>query len=200
MTSVDVVTGLIKSNVPSRIACTVASQVDSRTILDGVGAEKLLGRGDMLFAPVGSTRPERVQGAFVSDPEVESVCTFIRAKNGNAVYDEKFTEKMKEFSAEIAKGGSKGEDVVVTEDAKDDPKYLEAVRVAVEEGKMSTSLLQRRLGLGYGRAAKLIDRMQSEGIVSPPDGSKPRAVLITYDEFLERFVDDGFDTVDDDPE
>lgn len=198
--SVDVVTGLIKSNVPSRIACTVASQVDSRTILDGVGAEKLLGRGDMLFSPVGSTRPERVQGAFVSDKEVESVCNFIRANNGNAVYDEKFTEKMKEFSAEIAKAGSKGDDVVVTEDAKDDPKYLEAVRVAVEEGKMSTSLLQRRLGLGYGRAAKLIDRMQAEGIVSPPDGSKPRAVLITSDEFLERFVDDDFDAANGDSE
>ena len=195
--SVDVVTGLIKSNVPSRIACTVASQVDSRTILDGVGAEKLLGRGDMLFSPVGSNRPERVQGAFVSDREVESLCNFIRAKNGNAVYDEKFTEKMKEFSAEIAKGGNKGEDVVVTEDAKDDPKYLEAVRVAVEEGKMSTSLLQRRLGLGYGRAAKLIDRMQAEGIVSPPDGSKPRTVLITSDEFLERYVDNGFDAAGD---
>lgn len=190
--SVDVVTGLIKSNVPSRIACTVASQVDSRTILDGVGAEKLLGRGDMLFSPVGSTRPERVQGAFVSDKEVESVCNFIRAKNGNAVYDEKFTEKMKEFSAEIAKAGSKAEDVVVSDDAKDDNKYLDAVRVAMEEGKMSTSLLQRRLGLGYGRAAKLIDRMQAEGIVSPPDGSKPRSVLITADEFMERFANDEF--------
>ena len=192
--SVDVVTGLIKSNVPSRIACTVASQVDSRTILDGVGAEKLLGRGDMLFSPVGSTRPERVQGAFVSDKEVESVCTFIRAKNGNAVYDEKFTTKMKEFSAEIARAGNKAEDVVVTEDAKDDPKYLDAVRVAVEEGRMSTSLLQRKLGLGYGRAAKLIDRMQSEGIVSPPEGSKPRSVLITGDEFLERFVNNDFNS------
>lgn len=190
--SVDVVTGLIKSNVPSRIACTVASQVDSRTILDGVGAEKLLGRGDMLFSPVGSTRPERVQGAFVSDKEVESVCNFIRAKNGNAVYDEKFTEKMKEFSAEIARSGNKADDVVVSDDAKDDNKYLDAVRVAMEEGKMSTSLLQRRLGLGYGRAAKLIDRMQAEGIVSPPDGSKPRSVLITADEFMERFANDEF--------
>ncbi len=198
--SVDVVTGLIKSNVPSRIACTVASQVDSRTILDGVGAEKLLGRGDMLFAPVGSTRPERVQGAFVSDKEVESVCNFIRAKNGNAVYDEKFTEKMKELSAEISKAANKADDVVVSDDAKDDTKYLDAVRVAMEEGKMSTSLLQRRLGLGYGRAAKLIDRMQAEGIVSPPDGSKPRSVLITADEFFERFANDEFSSKEDSEE
>ena len=180
--SVDVVTGLIKSNVPSRIACTVASQVDSRTILDTVGAEKLLGRGDMLYAPVGSMRPERVQGAFVSDREVETICNFIRAKNGNAVYDEKFTQKMKEFSAQVANKGNRGEEIPVSEDAKDDPKYLDAVRVAVEEGRMSTSLLQRKIEVGYGRAAKLIDRMQAEGIVSPPDGSKPRSVLITKED------------------
>ncbi len=192
--SVDVVTGLIKSNVPSRIACTVASQVDSRTILDMVGAEKLLGRGDMLYAPVGSMRPERVQGAFVDEKEVENICNFIRARNGNAVYDEKFTQKMKEFSAQVAAGkGGKAEDVAVSEDAKDDPKYLDAVRVAVEEGRMSTSLLQRKIEVGYGRAAKLIDRMQAEGIVSPPDGSKPRSVLITKEDYLERFVDGDFE-------
>lgn len=190
--SVDVVTGLIKSNVPSRIACTVASQVDSRTILDMVGAEKLLGRGDMLYSPVGSMRPERVQGAFVSDKEVENICNFIRAKNGNAVYDEKFTRKMKEFSAQVAGKNNKGEEVAVSEDVKDDPKYLDAVRVAVEEGRMSTSLLQRKIEVGYGRAAKLIDRMQAEGIVSPPDGSKPRSVLITKEDYLERFVDGEF--------
>ena len=191
--SVDVVTGLIKSNVPSRIACTVASQVDSRTILDMVGAEKLLGRGDMLYSPVGSMRPERVQGAFVSDKEVENICNFIRAKNGNAVYDEKFTRKMKEFSAQVAGKNNKGEEVAVSEDVKDDPKYLDAVRVAVEEGRMSTSLLQRKIEVGYGRAAKLIDRMQAEGIVSPPDGSKPRSVLITKEDYLERFVDGEFE-------
>ena len=191
--SVDVVTGLIKSNVPSRIACTVASQVDSRTILDMVGAEKLLGRGDMLYSPVGSMRPERVQGAFVDEKEVENICNFIRAKNGNAVYDEKFTCKMKEFSAQVAGKGGKGEEIAIADDVKDDPKYLDAVRVAVEEGRMSTSLLQRKIEVGYGRAAKLIDRMQAEGIVSPPDGSKPRSVLITKEDYLERFVDGDFD-------
>ncbi len=192
--SVDVVTGLIKSNVPSRIACTVASQVDSRTILDMNGAEKLLGRGDMLYSPVGSMRPERVQGAFVSEKEVENICNFIRAKNGSAVYDEKFTEKMKEFSAQVAAGkGGKADDVTVSDDAKEDPKYLDAVRVAIEEGRMSTSLLQRKIEVGYGRAAKLIDRMQAEGIVSPPDGSKPRTILITKEEYLERFADGAFD-------
>ena len=191
--SVDVVTGMIKSNVPSRIACTVASQVDSRTILDMVGAEKLLGRGDMLYSPVGSMRPERVQGAFVDEKEVENICNFIRAKNGNAVYDEKFTCKMKEFSAQVAGKGGKGEEIAIADDVKDDPKYLDAVRVAVEEGRMSTSLLQRKIEVGYGRAAKLIDRMQAEGIVSPPDGSKPRSVLITKEDYLERFVDGDFD-------
>lgn len=191
--SVDVVTGLIKSNVPSRIACTVASQVDSRTILDTVGAEKLLGRGDMLYAPVGCMRPERVQGAFVSDKEVETICNFIRAKNGNAVYDEKFTQKMKEFSAQVANKGNRGEEIPISDDAKDDPKYLDAVRLAVEENKVSTSLLQRKIGIGYGRAAKLIDRMQAEGIVSAPDGAKPRSLLITKEEYLERFVDGEFD-------
>ena len=194
--SVDVVTGLIKSNVPSRIACTVASQVDSRTILDMVGAEKLLGRGDMLYSPVGSMRPERVQGAFVDEKEVENICNFIRAKNGNAVYDEKFTCKMKEFSAQVAGKGGKGEEIAIADDVKDDPKYLDAVRVAVEEGRMSTSLLQRKIEVGYGRAAKLIDRMQAEGIVSPPDGSKPRSVLITKEDYLERFVDGDFDASD----
>ena len=191
--SVDVVTGLIKSNVPSRIAFTVASQVDSRTILDVAGAEKLIGKGDMLFAPVGAMGFTRVQGAFVDEKEVESICEFIRATNGSAVYDERFTNKMKEFSAQC---GQKGKNAA-TADASplpeggkgDDSKYSDAVRIAVEEKKISTSLLQRKLTIGYSRAAKLIDRMQEEGLVSAPDGSKPRTVLITPEEYIEKFVD-----------
>ncbi len=193
--SVDVVTGLIKSNIPSRIACTVASQTDSRTILDGGGAEKLLGRGDMLYAPVGSMRPTRVQGAFVSDKEVESVCDFVRRNNGTAVYDENFTSKMKEFSAQFA---SKGKNAPGLPDPSlgelggdgEDAKYMDALRIFIEEGRVSTSLLQRKLSIGYGRAAKMIDRMEEDGYVSAADGNKARNILLTKEEFIEKFVEE----------
>ena len=190
--SVDVVTGLIKSNIPSRIAFTVASQVDSRTILDVAGAEKLIGKGDMLFAPVGAMGFTRVQGAFVDEKEVENICDFIRATNGTASYDERFTSKMKELSAQCGSKGKGGGDSSPLPEggAKgDDSKYSDAVRIAVEEKKISTSLLQRKLEIGYSRAAKLIDRMQAEGIVSAPDGSKPRTSLITPEEYIARFID-----------
>ena len=190
--SVDVVTGLIKSNIPSRIAFTVASQVDSRTILDVAGAEKLIGRGDMLFAPVGAMGFTRVQGAFVDEKEVENICEFIRVTNGTAVYDERFTSKMKELSAQCGKKGKGEADLGALPEGVgkgDDAKYSDAVRIAVEEKKISTSLLQRKLEIGYSRAAKLIDRMQAEGIVSAPDGSKPRAILITPEEYIEKFIE-----------
>ncbi|MBQ8440942.1 MAG: DNA translocase FtsK 4TM domain-containing protein [Clostridia bacterium] len=191
--SADVVTGLIKANVPSSIAFAVKSQIDSRVILDHGGAEALTGRGDMLFVPIGSMRDTRVQGAFVDDKEVEKICDFIRANNGTAHYDEKFTAKLKELAAQC--GGSKAksnDDIPISADGEkgDDPKYADAVRVAVEEKRVSTSLLQRKLEIGYGRAAKIIDRMQAEGIVSPPDGSKPRTILITPEQYLERFFDE----------
>ncbi len=190
--SVDVVTGLIKSNIPSRIAFTVASQVDSKTILDYAGAEKLAGRGDMLFAPIGALKPARVQGAFVDEKEVERICEFLRATNGTAKFDEGFISKLKELAAQCGnKGKGGGEPSAMSDgsDSKDDSLYSDAVRVAVEENRISTSLLQRKLSVGYGRAAKLIDRMQAEGIVSPPDGSKPRSVLITADDYIARFID-----------
>ena len=190
--SVDVVTGLIKANVPSSIAFAVKSQMDSRVILDHGGAEALLGRGDMLFVPIGAMRDTRVQGAFVDDKEVESICEFIRSTNGVAEYDEHFIAKLKELAAQCGnKGKASNDDLPVGADGEkgDDPKYADAVRVAIEEKRISTSLLQRKLEVGYSRAAKLIDRMQSEGIVSPPDGSKPRAILITPEEYLARFVD-----------
>ncbi len=191
--SVDVVTGLIKSNIPSRIAFTVSSQVDSRTILDNVGAEKLSGRGDMLFAPIGALKPSRVQGAFVDEKEVEKICEFIRATNGTAEYDERFISKLKALAAQCGtkgKGGGElpsggGEDG----DKGSDAKYAEAVRVVIEEKRASTSLLQRRLEIGYSRAAKILDRMQAEGLISPPDGAKPRTILITAEQYMERFVD-----------
>lgn len=198
--SVDVVTGLIKSNVPSRIAFTVASQVDSKTILDYAGAEKLAGRGDMLFAPIGAMKPARVQGAFVDEKEVERICEFLRANNGDAKYDEGFISKLKELAAQCGNKSKGGEPSALSDtgDGKDDSLYSNAVRVAVEENRISTSLLQRKLSIGYGRAAKLIDRMQSEGIVSPPDGAKPRTVLITAQEYIARFVDGKNEDKDDD--
>ena len=191
--SADVVTGLIKANVPSRIAFAVKSQVDSRVILDHIGAEALTGRGDMLFVPIGSMRDTRVQGAFVDDKEVERICEFIRATNGTAEYDEKFIAKLKELAAQCGNKGRAGGDIVPSAgedgDKGADSKYADAVRIAIEEKRISTSLLQRKLEIGYSRAAKLIDRMQSEGYVSPPDGSKPRSILITAEEYMEKFID-----------
>ncbi len=192
--SVDVITGLIKANIPSRIACTVASQIDSRTILDIAGAEKLIGRGDMLFAPVGSSKPMRVQGAFVSEAEVENIVTFIKENNSKAKYNADFISKIEEEAAKCGmskKGGGAsggGADADVGGSDGEDSKFRDAVKLAIEEGKISTSLMQRRLGVGYGRAAKIIDTMEQMGYVSKPDGNKPRRVLITMDEYMRRVV------------
>lgn len=202
--SVDVITGLLKSNLPSRIACTVASQVDSRTILDRAGAEKLLGKGDMLFNPTGAKQPIRVQGAFLSDGEVEKICEFVRATNGTAHYDENFTKLMKEYSAQCGKKGKEDAEMPDASDGSvhEDSKYAEAVRVAVELRQISTSMLQRKIGVGYSRGAKLLDRMEAEGIVTKQDGSKPRDVLMSTEQYIARFVEgdgsaDGDDGDDD---
>ena len=186
--SVDVITGLIKANIPSRIACTVASQVDSRTIIDIAGAEKLIGRGDMLFAPVGSAKPLRVQGAFVTENEVDSICTFIRENNSKAKYNSEFINRIEEEAGKVGAGkkGQSGDAMPMDAGEGGDSKFQAAVKLAVEEGKISTSLMQRRLGVGYGRAAKIIDTMEEMGYVSKPDGNKPRRVLITMDEYLNR--------------
>ena len=188
--SVDVITGLIKANIPSRIACTVASQVDSRTIIDIAGAEKLIGRGDMLFAPVGAAKPMRVQGAFVSEAEVEKIVSFIKANNSAARYNSDFINSMEENAKNCGMLGKKGGAVAMDSDGGSDDggdsKFHDAVKLAVEEGKISTSLMQRRLGVGYGRAAKIIDTMEELGYVSKPDGNKPRRVLITMEEYMTR--------------
>ena len=200
--SVDVITGLIKANIPSRIACTVASQTDSRTILDIAGAEKLIGRGDMLFAPVGSSKPMRVQGAFVSETEVENIVTYIRDNNAAAKYNSEFIHRIEEEAAKC--GMSKKNAQAAAFDSSDDEaeggdsKFNEAVKLAIEEGKISTSLMQRRLGVGYGRAAKIIDAMEERGYVSKPDGNKPRRVLITMEEYMRRKMDDELDDIPDD--
>ena len=191
--SVDVITGLIKANIPSRIACTVASQIDSRTILDMAGAEKLIGRGDMLFAPVGSSKPMRVQGAFVSDSEVENIVTFVKTHNSTARYNADFISSMEANAKNV---GAKKSDMSASYDDSDDgasgggdAKFDEAVKIAIESGKISTSLLQRRLGVGYGRAAKLIDLMEEKGYVSPANGTKPREILITMNDYMNQKAD-----------
>ncbi len=183
--SVDVITGLIKANVPSRIAFTTVSQIDSRTIIDTAGAEKLIGRGDMLFSPVGSIKPVRVQGSFVSDEEVDAVTTFIKQNYGVKDYDQSVMDSI-EREAQLCQNKKSTTLGDGDEEANDgDPMLKPAIQLAVESGKISTSLIQRRLQLGYGRAAKLIDTMQDMGIVGPPQGSKPREVLISKQDYME---------------
>ena len=198
--SVDVITGLIKANVPSRIACTVTSQVDSRTIIDVAGAESLIGRGDMLFSPVGSSKPMRVQGAFVSDNEVEKIVSYISENNGKAKYNNDFINRIEVEAAKCGMG-KKGAATAAVEDMPEveggDSKFRDAVKLAIETGKISTSLMQRRLGVGYGRAAKMIDTMEQMGYVSAQDGNKPRQVLITMDEYMRRVMDGELGEVQD---
>ncbi len=196
--SVDVITGLIKANIPSRIACTVTSQVDSRTIIDVAGAENLIGYGDMLFAPVGSSKPMRVQGAFVSDNEVEQIVDFIRQNNGAVKYNSDFIKSMEENAKACGNSKKSGGATVEADlggESNDggDPKFGEAVHLAITEGKISTSLMQRKLGVGYGRAAKIIDTMEEMGYVSAADGTKPRRVLITMEEYLRRTAESSDD-------
>jgi S-DNA-T family DNA segregation ATPase FtsK/SpoIIIE len=165
--SVDVITGLIKANFPSRISFRVATRVDSRTVLDSMGAEHLLGKGDMLFLPPGSSRLTRVHGAYVTESETNRVVDFWKAQ-AEPEYDESFL---------LTPPSEEELDDAETFDGEQDPMYQDAVRVVLELGKASTSTLQRRLRLGYGRAARILDMMQREGIIGPPDGSKPREVI-----------------------
>lgn len=192
--SVDVITGLIKANIPSRIAFTVSSQVDSRTIIDKAGAENLIGRGDMLFNPVGAQKPMRVQGAFVSETDVEEVVSYIKNMNANnGSYSNEVLEQIEQEAARCGsgkKGGAQAAGKEEMDGEEEDPMLRNAIELAVDSGKISTSLIQRRLSLGYGRAAKLIDRMEQLGYVSAPDGSKPREVLITKQEFMEMVLRD----------
>ncbi len=192
--SVDVITGLIKANIPSRIAFTVASAVDSRTIIDTVGADKLIGRGDMLYAPVGATKPMRVQGTFVSESEVERVVTFIKEHNEKAEYNEEFTRNIDVEAAKCGVGKKRGEQMSIDDfdgigGAKrdnEDPKLWEAMEAIAGSEKIGTSALQRKLGLGYGRAAKIIDRMEELGFVGADPGNKQgRKVYITKQDVME---------------
>jgi len=172
--SVDVITGLIKANFPARISFRVASKVDSRTILDSNGAESLLGRGDMLYLPAGSARLHRIHGPLVSEDEITEVCDFWRDQ-AQAKYQEELLEAPKEDNGKAGEGS--GDADAEGGDDVDDDLYQDAVRVVCDAGRASTSTLQRRLRIGYGRAARLIDLMEKDGIVGPPDGTKPREVL-----------------------
>ena len=176
--SVDVITGLIKANVPSRIAFAVSSQIDSRTILDQVGAEKLLGKGDMLFYPASASKPVRVQGAFVSDNEVEKIVDFVKS-NGVATYNEDILEEIEKSNK------SDGQLEKEAEEDDTDPLLMDAIDTVVEVGQASTSFIQRRFKVGYARAGRIIDQMEARGIISGYEGSKPRQVLITLEKLNE---------------
>ena len=192
--SVDVITGVIKANIPSRIACKVMSNTDSRTILDQKGAEDLLDKGDMLFFPAGKPKPARVQGAFVSDGEVEEIMEFLKAQGGDGEnYDSEVMEEIQRNAQRCNKKNSddSGDDDGAGEDNSgylNDQKFLDAVNIAVTTGKISTALLQRKLSIGYGRAAKYVDIMEDMGIVSESNGQKAREVLITRDEWHEKLA------------
>jgi S-DNA-T family DNA segregation ATPase FtsK/SpoIIIE len=167
--STDVITGVIKTNIPSRIAFSVASYIDSRTILDTSGAEKLLGKGDMLYLPMGATNPTRIQGCFISDNEIGRIIDFV-SKQQSANYDDALT------NANIEDNHMAG--VETSNDDSDDPIYDQVVEFAIQTGKVSASLLQRRFRLGYNRAARIVDLLEERGIIGPQNGSKPREVLV----------------------
>ena len=181
--SVDVITGLIKANVPSRIALSVSSQVDSRTIIDMAGAEKLLGNGDMLFYPTGYTKPVRVQGAYLSDDEIVSVVEFIKNSYGESSYDESISQTI-----ETSAGGASGASAsgASEEDDRYDEYFEDAARFVIEKDKASIGYLQRMLRIGFNRAARIMDQLEEFGVVGPEEGTKPRKVMMTITEFEEK--------------
>jgi S-DNA-T family DNA segregation ATPase FtsK/SpoIIIE len=196
--SVDVITGLIKANIPSRIAFAVASGIDSRTIIDMVGAEKLLGRGDMLFCPIGAQNPIRAQGTFVTDDEVIAVTNFVKENSSGAHYDDEFLSRIEKESEQIVTvtpgqkkptqmsggGAASGSSECF------DELFFDALKLAVESGTIATSFLQRNINVGFGRGARIIDRMAKLGFVTPPDGTKPRQVLLTAPQLAELIARD----------
>ena len=178
--SVDVITGLIKANIPSRIAFAVSSQVDSRTILDQVGADKLLGKGDMLYFPSGAPKPTRIQGAFISDKEVEKIVDFLKA-NGETTYRDDITEYIENANTTDQEKSLEN----IDNDDETDPLLGEAIETVIETGQASTSFIQRRFKVGYARAGRIIDQMEERGIISGYQGSKPREVLMTKERWQE---------------
>ena len=180
--SVDVITGLIKANVPSRIALSVSSQVDSRTIIDMAGAEKLLGNGDMLFYPTGYTKPVRVQGAYLSDDEILSVVNFIKSNYGETSYDESVSQSIESSGSSNASsdsGDSSGDD------NRYDEYFEDAAKFVIEKDRASIGYLQRMLRIGFNRAARIMDQLEEFGVVGPEEGTKPRKILMSITEFEE---------------
>ena len=176
--SVDVITGIIKANIPSRIAFAVSSQIDSRTILDTNGAEKLLGRGDMLYSPIGSNKPIRLQGSYVSDGEVRRIVEYVKNQMIEQEYDQDIVEEIEKFEV-----NQTSQEI----DSNVDSLLPQAIEMAIESGQASVAMYQRRLKIGYQRAARLIDQMEERGIIGKFEGTKPRQVLITraqYNEML----------------
>lgn len=212
---VDVITGLIKANIPSRIALTVSNAMDSRVIIDTTGAEKLIGYGDMLYSPVGMNKPLRVQGCFVSDEEVNTVVNYIKNQGEESEYDSEVIEEMEKQAAAAAekkKGGDSSDSD--SGGIEGDERLSEAVELVCRVGKASTTLLQTKLGLGYARAARIVDQMEEYGVIGPFEGSKPRKVLMTYNQWLEKMnggavqeqiptaepTDEGIESIDEDDE
>ncbi|MEE1329027.1 MAG: DNA translocase FtsK, partial [Oscillospiraceae bacterium] len=176
-------TGLMKANIPSRIAFAVASAMESRIILDTQGAEKLVGKGDMLYAPIGNGKPLRVQGCFVTDAEVEAVASYVK-ENYTADYNQQVLEDIEKKAQQTGKKAASTSDPEPNADEMDGDEMLPAaVDVILETGQASVSMLQRRLKLGYTRAARIVDEMEEKGIVGPFQGSKPRAILITKEQW-----------------
>ena len=185
--SADVITGLMKANIPSRIAFAVASSLESRIILDNTGAEKLVGKGDMLWFPLGSGKPLRVQGCFISDEEVAAVVDSVK-QNAAAEYDDEVMAQIEQHVTESEKKGKSAGGAFPAGEAgeeEQDELFPAGVDVILDLGQASVSLLQRRLKLGYARAARLMDQMEEKGIVGPSEGSKPRQILITKDQWVQ---------------
>ena len=183
--SVDVITGLIKANIPSRLALTVASGTDSRTILDANGAEKLLGYGDMLFMPVGQSKPRRVQGCFVTNKEIERVIEFLKTADKPLEYDQEIIDEIEKQAAAAGRASSRGDAMDDGDDDDADEALPQAIEIAVEAGQISPSMLQRKMRFGYARAGRILDQMEQRGIIGPSAGSKPREVLITRQQWIE---------------
>jgi len=181
--SVDVITGVIKANIPSRISFAVSSQIDSRTILDGSGAEKLLGKGDMLYYPVGESKPQRVQGCFISEEEVEQVISFIKSEQGDTNYEEDIIDHINNAADSKSTESSGNNDDV-------DELLNEVMNVVVEYGQASTSFIQRKFRIGFNRASRIMDQLEERGIISEKDGSRPRQILITRQQLLDENNDE----------
>ena len=198
--SADVITGLMKANIPSRIAFSVASAMESRIILDTQGAEKLVGKGDMLYAPIGDGKPRRVQGCYVSDSEVEAVAAYVKS-NFTSNYDQQIMEEIERKAVQTTSKSGVSDPEPNRDELSGDEMLPAAVDVILETGQASVSMLQRRLKLGYARAARIVDEMEEKGIVGPFQGSKPRTILITKEQWAAMnsgtTAQMGFDDLDD---